>query len=158
LRLIIGPSPRAIALPEGHRLTFGRGTMLTDGEDAILFGYGPVMLHEALLAAEILQGQGFGLRVVALPWLNRVDEGWLDAMVKPFTHVYVMEDHSSVGGLGDHLRRDLARLHPGAASNLKIFGVDGYPACGRPKEVLEHHELDGQSISRRILLDARGRG
>jgi transketolase len=153
LRLIIGPSPRLIELPKGYRLTFGRGAVLADGKDALLFGYGPVMLNEALLAAEVLQGKAIGLCVVDMPWLNRVDDKWLNAIVRPYRRIYVMEDHSPVGGLGDHLRRNLAGMHPEAASSLEIFGVEGYPACGRPKEVLEHHKLDGQSIARRILLD-----
>src|SRR5439155_26872700 len=46
VRLAIGPSPRRIQLPAGYRLAYGRGTALHEGEDALLFAYGPVMLHE----------------------------------------------------------------------------------------------------------------
>ena len=83
LRLVIGPSPRRIGLTKNYRFQLGQGVALTYGHDAILFAYGPVMLHEALLAAEILAAQGFGLQVVNMPWLNRVNsdwwaEGWLE--------------------------------------------------------------------------------
>ena len=64
--------------------------------------YGPVMLHEALLAAEQLAESGeLSVRVVAMPWLNRFDAEWLAAEVAPFDHVFVLEDHAPVGGLGD---------------------------------------------------------
>ena len=67
VRLAIGPSPRRIELPPGWRLQPGRGTVLHEGDDAVLFAYGPVMLHEALTAAETLRAAGSRLRVVDLP-------------------------------------------------------------------------------------------
>ena len=46
VRLAIGPSPRLIELPEGYRLTQGRGVVLREGRDLIAFVAGPVLLHE----------------------------------------------------------------------------------------------------------------
>lgn len=74
IRLNIGPSPEAITLPDEYKLTKGRGISLTQGSDAILFAYGPVLLHEALVAAGMLDKMEFGLRVVNFPWLNKVDK------------------------------------------------------------------------------------
>ncbi len=48
IRLVISPSPRTIVLPDDYRFTFGRGSVINDGKDAILFAYGPVMMNEAL--------------------------------------------------------------------------------------------------------------
>ena len=59
------------------------------------------MLHEALTAAEALRGTtGLGLAVVAMPWLNRFDADWLARGRRRYEHVFVLEDHSPVGGLG----------------------------------------------------------
>ena len=71
MRLAIGPSPRRIELT--GRLQVGWGRTVRDGADAILLAYGPVMLHEALTASELLAERGVGLRVVNMPWLNRFD-------------------------------------------------------------------------------------
>jgi transketolase len=144
LRLVIGPSPRRIELPAGGSAV-GRGSVLREGSDAVLISYGPVMLHEALLAAEGLEASGeLSVRVVAMPWLNRFDTDWLAAEVAPFDHVYVLEDHAPVGGLGDGLRAAL----PGRA--VTVFGVEGWPACGTPDEALRFHGLDGASLAARI--------
>ena len=124
----------------------GRGTVLRDGEDAVLLAYGPVMLHEALLAAESLTERGeLSLRVVAMPWLNRFDVDWLASEVAPFEHLFVLEDHAPVGGLGDGLRGSL----PGRV--VTVFGVEGWPACGSPDEALRYHALDGASLAARIV-------
>jgi transketolase len=150
VRLAIGPSPRRIELGNDWRLDPGRGSVLHDGDDAILFAYGPVMLHEALVAAETLRADGVRLRVVDLPWLNRFDEDWLADSVAPFGDVFVIEDHASVGGLGDALLRRLATLDLLGTRAFAVFGVEGWPACGTPPEALRYHALDGASLARRI--------
>jgi transketolase len=156
LRLIIGPSPRLIALPEAYRLQFGRGVPLTEGRDAVMFAYGPVMLHEALLASELLKEQGFGLRVVNMPWLNRVDDQWLAEVLEPCRAIFVLEDHAPVGGLGDHLLNHLVKQNLLADRAFEKFAVEGYPACGTPAQVLRFHRLDGESLAPRILAGGGG--
>jgi transketolase len=149
IRLAIGPSPRRIEL-EGE-LEPGRGRALRPGADAVLFAYGPVMLHEALTASELLAADGFGLAVVSLPWLNAVDADWLSDLVEPYRHVLVLEDHAPVGALGDTLRRSLE------GRPLTVFGVEGWPACGTPSEALRQHGLDGASLAKRIASLVRVR-
>ena len=153
LRLIIGPSPRSISLPPGYTFTPGKGAALTEGTDAVLFAYGPVMLHEALLAAEKLRETDFKLRVVHMPWLNRVEPKWFGDILGPCRLVCVLEDHSPVGGLGDMLVNALAGSGLLEGRRFKKFAVEGYPACGTPQEVLRYHGLDGASLAGRIRLE-----
>ena len=140
IRLAIGPSPRRIEL--GGELEVGRGRELREGSDGVLLAYGPVLLHEALLASELLAERGMSLAVVDMPWLNRFDSAWLEEL-RRFEYVVVLEDHSPVGGLGDALRRELGR-------ELAVLGVEGWPACGTPAEALRAHGLDGDSLAIRI--------
>jgi transketolase len=149
IRLAIGPSPRRIE--HDGSLAWGRGTFLRDGSGAVLFAYGPVLLHEALLASELLAENGVGLAVVNMPWLNVVDTEWLVEVVEPGRHVLVLEDHAPVGALGDTLRRALG------THEVTVFGVEGWPACGTPREALRQHGLDGASLADRIASVARVR-
>ena len=143
IRLAIGPSPRRIEL--SGEIEYGRGRMLRDGADAVLLTYGPVMLHEALTASEVLAGRELGVAVVDMPWLNRFDRPWLSESIAPYEHILVLEDHAAVGGLGDALRRELDRA-------VTVFAVEGWPACGTPSEALRAHGLDGASLAERIAL------
>jgi len=142
IRLAIGPSPRRIELP--GQIALGRGRVLREGADALLIGYGPVMLSEALTASELLAAGDVGLAVVNMPWLNRFDLAWLSDVLAPYEHVFVLEDHAPVGALGDALRRNLC------GSALTVFGVDGWPACGTPTEALRFHRLDGAALAEQI--------
>lgn len=156
LRIVIGPSPRIITLPEGYRLTAGQGVSLTDGSDAALFAYGPVMLNEALLAAELLDREGLRLKVVNMPWLNRFDRDWLGEVLERCQRIYVLEDHSPVGALGDAMLNELTAGGLLSARQFRKFGVEGYPACGTPQEALQHHGLNGASLAMRISSDFNG--
>jgi transketolase len=157
IRLAIGPSPRRIELPPEWRLEPGRGTVLHDGDDALLFAYGPVMLNEALTAAETLRAAGARLGVVALPWLNRFDREWLGETVSAYSDVFVLEDHAPVGGLGDGLLRELSGAGLLDSRAVTVFGVEGWPACGTPPEALRFHRLDGGSLADRIAERLRAR-
>ena len=151
LRLNIGPSPRIIDLPQDYTLVEGRGVTLVDGGEAILFGYGPVMLNEALFAAQLLNDKGFHLKVVNMPWLNRVDHEWLIETIGEMNRIFVLEDHAPVGGLGDTLLNAGNQIGLWNNRTFRKFAVEGYPACGTPPEALKFHGLDGQSLAERIL-------
>lgn len=143
--IIPKPSDLATALPP-----VGQGAELGAGEAATIIAYGPVMLNEALLARAALAEAGLSARVLAMPWLNCVDADWLfDALADG--PVVLLEDHSPIGGLGDRVAQAMAADPARAAGRrLFVYGVDGLPACGQPKETLAHHGLDAQSICEKV--------
>ena len=155
IRLIIGPSPRKIQLPDNYALTPGQGIALAEGTDAVILAYGPVMLHEALSASEALADRGFGLKIVNMPWLNRIDVDWLEETLGGTRDVYFLEDHSPVGGLGDRVISALAHADRTAGRRLRVLGVEGLPACGTPTEALRAHGLDARSLAARVLEASR---
>jgi transketolase len=154
IRLIIGPSPRILNLPENYQLQPGVGAVLHGGEDAVLFAYGPVMLNEALVAADILKKHNFNLKVINMPWLNQVDADWLESTIGDCPYVYVLEDHAPVGGLGDYMLNELVKSNMIQKIRFKKIAIEGFPVWGTPAEVLKHHKLDGASLSKAILMTA----
>ncbi|MFC1875767.1 transketolase C-terminal domain-containing protein [Thermodesulfobacteriota bacterium] len=150
MRLAISPSPRTIPLPNDYQFTYGQGTVIIDGRDAVLFAYGPVMLNEALVAAETLHKQNFSLKVINLPWLNRIDEEWFKKSIVDCDTVFVLDNHSQYGGLGDQVLNTAQKIDAARNKRFIKFGLDEYPACGTPREVLAYHRLDGGSLAKRI--------
>jgi transketolase len=110
-----------------------------------------VLLHEALGAAEMMAARGAGLTVVNHPWLNRVDPDWLAQLVAPYRRVCVVDDHSPVGGLADRVARTLADHGLLEGREFLTLGVEGYPACGAPGEVLKFHGLEAGMLAERLL-------
>jgi transketolase len=151
LRMNIGPAP-AIALPAGYRLEPGRGvTVAGDGHAPLkIIAYGPVMVRQALVARDHLAVVGHRCDVINLPWLNRVDDLWLQDLAATAVEIAVVEDHAPVGAVGDLLLRRLNELRLLHGRSVTVFGVDGLCACGSQEEALRHHGLDGVSLAGRI--------
>ena len=150
MRLVISPSPRTIELPEDYRFTQGRGAVLRDGSDGVILGYGPVMLNEALKAAEVLEDEGFGLKVINMPWLNRVDIQWLEDVLEGFDEVFVVDNHFTYGGLGDTILNAINESDRLRGKRVHKLGLTEHPQWGTPPEVLKYHGLDGESMAERI--------
>ena len=100
-----------------------------------------------------LAASGFSLEVVNQPWLNRFDAAWLHPAIAAHRHVYTLDDHMLAGGMGERLVAALAGHGLLDGRRVHRFGLEVLPACGTPVEVLRHHELDGASLARRILVN-----
>jgi transketolase len=150
IRLAISPSPRTINVTDSHDYKIGKGTLLKDGKDTVIFAYGPVMLNEALIASELLEKKDISLKVINMPWLNRVDQNWLDNAIKECEKVFILENHSYTGGLGDFLINKIMQSRNQKNKEIIKFAPEGYPACGTPHEVLSYHGLDGKSMAENI--------
>ncbi len=135
------------ALPTGYTMVEGRGAVLRDGPDAVVFGYGPIMLAQAMkAAAQLERDHGIGLKVVNLPWLNRVDRDWLRETIRGCRAVFTLDNHYVGGGQGQMLLATLAELDVSPAVRARRFGVARIPESGGNVEVLQAHGLDAASL------------
>lgn len=151
IRMPIGPSPSIISLPDGYRFNLGRGVALSAGNENVLLTYGPVMLNEAILAGGILRKQGIDLKIINVPCLNRFDRTWYAKELEKCSYLYVLEDHSTFGGLADNLLDFMLKNDMCGTMKITKFGVESFPACGTPQEALKFHGLDGESLARKIV-------
>ena len=155
LRLVSIPYPIPFSLPEGYQLVAGRGVVLRDGPDAVIFGYGPVMLSEAWRAADLLaQRHGIGLRVVNLPWLNRVDDDWLRETVRGYDRIFTLDNHYIAGGQGEMLAARLAEAGLAAGVELRRLGLTDIPVSAQNDEALRAHGLDAEGIAQAVVAGA----
>ena len=135
-------------LPDGYTLVEGRGVVLRDGSDALVVGYGPIMLAQAVIAAERLEREaGIQLRVVNLPWLNRVDTDWLREVTRGCRAMFTLDNHYLTGGQGQMLLAALAELDLSPQVSARRFGVARIPESGGNVEVLRAHGLDANSLA-----------
>ncbi len=150
LRLTSIPVDIGFELPGQYALEEGRGVALTTGCEAILFAYGPVMLSEAVKAAEQLRQNAIGVTVVNLPWLNRLDSEWFLDLVESYPIIFSLDNHYRALGQGAMLAAALAET--GNSKRLVSLGLDAVPRCGLNHEVLAYHQLDAASIASSVAL------
>jgi transketolase len=140
-------------LPEGYQFIRGKGAILRQGKDAVFISYGPVMLEQIWIAADMLEAEGLSIRIINLPWLNTVDKDWLADVIDGAGPVFTADDHYLKGGQGEMIAAALAEMdHNGLSVRI---GVNEIPACGSNDEVLRYHGLDAETLKRFILARIR---
>ena len=132
----------------------GRGWVVRQGHDVALFAYGPWPLANAWHAAEALAADGISVRLINLPWLNRIDAPWLLDAIAGCRAVVTLDNHYVRGGQGEMVAAAVAGLGLRTSPRVTMIGVDDLPECGTNDEVLAHHGLDIDSLTRRIKAAA----
>ena len=148
LRFVNVPLDLPYSLPADYRLRVGRGATLRAGADAVIVGYGTVLLANAYRAAEQLAADGLNVAVIDLPWLNRVDDAWVRSELAKFPVIVTLDNHYLEFGQGVMLAAALARTQ--VTADIVPIGLHDVPACGSNADVLKHHGLDAESIARAV--------
>jgi len=122
----------------------GGSRVLREGDDVAIAAAG-ITLHEALKAAEELQGEGISARVVDLYSVKPVDGETLRAAAEATGgRVLTVEDHWPEGGLGDAV---LEALSDGEAPvRVQRLAVREMPGSGTPAELLAAAGIDAEHI------------
>ena len=161
LRLVSVKWPMPFAYPEGHRVEIGKGWTVREGSpdrsDLVVFGYGPWLLanaHDAVveIGVEIESGGGTAgsIKLVCLPWLNRVDPAWLRDAIGDSRSIVTLDNHYVHGGQGQMLAAAIAALGLDPGVRVTSVGVTALPECGTNDEVLAHHGLDVPGLVRQL--------
>jgi len=141
--------PRGMGLgvdldPEPHALPVGRGEIVRDGRDVVLFAYGS-MVPVATEAAAILLDLGVDCGVVNARFAKPLDRQLLASVMEMTPRVLTLEEHLITGGFGGAV---LEALHEagGDASGVRVHAI--------PDQFVEHGP---QALQRASLgLDAHG--
>lgn len=155
LRLVSVKWPMPFEYGAKGPLTVGAGWTIREGSDLAVIGYGPWMLANAWHAAEALAAEGISVRLINLPWLNRIDRGWLAKAIGSTRRVVTLDNHYLPGGQGEMVGAALAELGLDPGVRLRRVGVTELPECGTNDEVAAHHKLDIAGLTAAFREHAR---
>jgi transketolase len=151
LRLVSVKWPLPFEYPVEQRVEEGTGWVVRDGTDVVVFAYGPWLLSNAFEAAqEIEQSTGATIRLINLPWLNRVNREWLKQTIGSCRSIVTLDNHYVHGGQGDMIAAAVAELTLQPAAHVTRIGVTELPECGTNDEVLAYHGLDVAGLVKHI--------
>ena len=151
LRLVSIPSKEKFTLPDNYYPSLGKGVVIAEGDELVVFCYGPIFTNIAISIREKIKSEfNFNIRVVNMPWLNYVDKAWLRNELKNIKIACCIENHYVKGGLGDRIASSILELNL-SHCNFHKFGIEDIPKCGTNDEVLIEHQLDVNSLSIKII-------
>ena len=128
--------------------TLGKVNLLREGKDAVIIACG-VMVNESLQAAELLAAEGKDVAVVNAHTLKPFDDEGVRALAAKYHQVFTVEEHSTIGGLGDATAAALVGVD---GVKLTKIGVEGqFGQSGKPADLMRLYELDARGIADRVL-------
>ena len=151
IRLSIGPPPNnSLKLPTKYNFKNGEGSVMTNGDDGIIFSYGQTMVDQAYKTHQVLLKKGIKLKVVNVPCVNYFNIKWLKKTIGKIKYLFFLEDHNISGGLSDLMTSFILNNRISKNLIIKKFGPNEFPACGTPEEVLKYHKLDHLNLALKI--------
>ena len=137
------PSP----VYDPHPFEMGKGVVLKEGRDGVLFTCG-IMKEHAIEAVDLLAGEGIDLSLVTFHTIKPFDESLAREFAAKNKHVFTLEEHSIIGGLGDTVAS--AVIGHGVETFHKIGINDVFGHSGKPADLLKEYGLTGPQIAENI--------
>ncbi len=143
------PSP----IYDPRPFTVGKGTVIKDGKDCVLFTCG-IILEHVLDAAEKLKDYGIDAAVVSFHTIKPFDEELAREYTAKCKNVFTIEEHSVIGGLGDAVAS--AIITHGVEKFRKIGIQDVFGQSGKPADLLREYKLTGPQMAEEIAGVLKG--
>ena len=151
----VGRKQLARVYEDGSELPIGKAVTLREGTDVVIFAAG-IMLHEALQAAQALEGEGVSAAVVDLFTIKPLDADTVEAYARKTGAVVVAENHNRYGGLYSAVSEVLAERCPVPACCVAV--EDEFGEVGPQRYLQERFGLTASHIvgQVRAVLSRKG--
>ncbi len=152
MRLLRGNVP--LVLDEyGYQFEIGKAKMLRDGADALFISSG-LMTMRALEAADLLRQDKIDVAVLHVATIKPLDEAAIiAASARAGRPVYVLENHSVIGGLGEATAGALLRagVHPTAFRQIGL--PDEFLDAGALPTLHDRYGISAAAIVARVKAE-----
>lgn len=128
---------------ETYKFEIGKGVQMADGNDVTIVAAG-LMVEQALIAREMLAGEGVSARVINMATIKPIDADILVKAAKETGAVVTAEEHNIIGGLGSAVCETLAGVCPVPVTRVGVKDVFG--RSGKVPPLMEFYGLTAKDI------------
>ncbi len=133
---------------ENDEFVFGKGIVMREGADATIIATG-IEVSYSLLAAEILEKDGYDIRVINMSTIKPIDKDIIVKAARETGAIMTVEDHNIYNGLGSRVAEVLVENYP---VPMKRHGMkDIFGRSGKWDALLEYYDMDEEGISKHML-------
>lgn len=135
---------------------FGKSQIIKEGTDITIFSTGCI-LSDVIKAAELIEKNSVhtSIRVVNFSTLKPIDRDMIVKCAKETKHLFTVEDHSIVGGLGSAVSEVLTDEYPKRITRIGLNDI--FPESAPPQDLYEKYGLSAGQIAKRVLSESMDR-
>jgi transketolase len=137
--------PKAPAIyGSDQKFEIGKAIEIADGRDVTIIANG-LLVAQALLAADVLEGEGISARVVDMHTAKPLDRETIAKAAAETRAIVVAEEHLVDGGLGVRVAQVVAETRPCA---MEFVGIrNTYAESGQADELMEKYGLVARDVA-----------
>ena len=139
----VGKAAMPLVYEPGQRFEIGKAVRVRDGNDLTIVACGE-MVWPSVVAADKLQEEGVGVRVLDMHTLHPLDEEAILAAARETGRIVTIEEHSVNGGLGAAVARLVVTHQPVPMRTLAL--PDENLVAGASPDVFRHYGLDADGL------------
>jgi transketolase len=125
-----------------QKFEIGKAIEVAEGKDVAIIANG-LLVAQALLAADTLEGEGISARVIDMHTVKPLDRDAIRRAAETGA-IVVAEEHLATAGMGVRVAQVVAETHPCA---MEFVGIqDTFAESGQPQELLEKYGLMASNI------------
>jgi len=133
---------------EDFDFELGKARVLTDGSDVAVISTG-LGTNWALESIEILEQERIKTTLLHVPTLKPIDHVAIEAIARKFSRIYVVENHSVIGGLASAAASVISGV--GISTKLIPFGIpDSWAPAGSVSYIRDQLGLSANAIAQKI--------
>jgi transketolase len=127
-----------------QKFEIGKSVEVMEGKDVTVIANG-LLVAQAILAAESLEGEGLSVRVVDMHTVKPIDRQAIQRAAAETGAIVVAEEHLVDGGLGVRVAQVVAETEP---CPMEFVGIqETYAESGQPEELLEKYGLVAKNVA-----------
>jgi len=124
----------------------GKGEVVHEGSDVTVITCGIGVLQAAVAAKDLARTDGLSVRVINMHTIKPIDKEIILKAVKETRRIVTIEEHNTIGGLGDSVAAVIAESGKGCAFT-KLGLQDEFSVVGYPEDLYSHYKLDSNGIA-----------
>jgi transketolase len=127
-----------------QKFEIGKAIEVVEGSDVAIIANG-LLVAQAILAAETLEGEGISARVIDMHTVKPIDREAIRRAAAETGAIVVAEEHLVDAGLGVRVAQVVAETAP---CPMEFVGIhDTYAESGQPEELLEKYGLVARDVA-----------
>ncbi len=127
-----------------YKFDWGKGVTLSEGSDVTLIATG-LMVHEALAAKDMLEGEGISARVIDIHTIKPIDKDIIIKAAKETGAIVTAEEHNVHGGLASAVAEVIVENYPVPMKFVAI--MDKFGKSGKPALLMKEYGLTAEDIA-----------
>lgn len=149
----LGRDESPVLFDESYPFEIGKGIIHRDEGDEVALVASGLVLSEVLRAAELIARAGIKCKVVEIHTIKPIDRDLIVRVAKQCAELFVIEEHSVIGGLSSAVAEVLCEEYPRKFNKVAL--PDAFLESGTPHELADKYGLTAEKIARLVTEKRR---